>query len=666
MPDGETTILGEFSARLHSGDMDVVTDALRDYQQAQADTRWGVDNPYRPLDNEVLFVARDILDRPPAPAPAPAADDEDEDEDRADPVPWALTMLWHLGEDEDAERIAAVLERATDPGLREDALSAASTALADGEEPNPRLLAAVSAVALDETLDARDRERAISALGDVDTPEAEALIVGLTESADISVQVSAALQLSSPRKVRAHRARLRRLVDSWPPDASPWAGHVRDALTGFHSTYWKDANLDDPDLRAAHDELMFPLNDETCLEAFATLLRSDDPVAIGIALDHYESWEGLRKTLDDGDLAEARLPEVLERAREVLRRRISPAEVSALNMIAAQHAEASDAALVVDVLSRTDSDTVRHEALWVALGVFGKSETPDAGLVEAAGGVLFDPSAGRHAKETAVRILADGLGAAADEFLLRALREEEPKVQAHAAFYLVRTGALDRHRPVLEAAADAWEGRSAHRPWGEDPAEMIFGKPHSVHWAGHRLPDPDLRQAHRRLRRREMDDSYHQAMRTLLNSGDEAAVGIALDHWWDADGAVARGGEAAREPARDLVLTRVGEILRGPASRPELSREYGPTANHLTALSALKVAAPDDLTILADALDNPDAPHLNVLLDASEALQTTGRTQPRLAQALERFVQNADADDGDQALARQLLEELSPGSGRSR
>ncbi|GAB3958512.1 hypothetical protein GCM10029978_003590 [Actinoallomurus acanthiterrae] len=650
MPDGdEASFLGEFSQRLHSGDLGVVCDALSDYQQAQADTRWGVDNPYWPLNNEVLFVARDLLDR--------SSTLDDENRHRA--LSWSLTMVWHLGEDEDADRVAEILETTSDPGLREEGMMAASTALEDAEEPNPRLLAAVRAIALDESLDARDRGSAIHALGDLDLPEVEALFIRLTESGDLKVQVSAAGQLTSPKRVRVHRELLQQLVESWPEDAGPFSGDVRDALVGFHSTYWKDAHLDDPALRNAHDELRFPLTDETCLEAFTTLLRSDDPVAVGIALDHYECGEGLRHVLDDSGLADAYLPEVLERAREVLRRPISPAEVSALNMIGAQHAKPGDADLLVDILGRTDSDTVRHEAIWMAYGLFDEAETADARLVEAVSGVIFAPSSASHGtKETAIRILADGLGAGADDVLLRAIREGEPDVQVHAVSYLVKTGGLDRHRAVMEDLAESWEERPPGRFWGQNPVDLVFGKPHSVHWEGHRLQDPDLHSAHRRLRLPTADESYHDAMRTMLESGDAAAVGIALDHWWDSEGALARGGEEARQPARALVLTLIQEILRQPPSPPELSREYGPRAAHLTALSALRIAAKDDLSVLADSLESADSLRDQVLDTVRDVLWSVDHSHPRLVQALGDIVCDEAVPMSERGQALYLLGEF--------
>jgi len=69
-------------------------------------------------------------------------------------------------------------------------------------------------------------------------------------------------------------------------------------------------------------------------------------------------------------------------------------------------------------------------------------------------------------KDTVIRILAESLGADADEIFLRALREGEPTVRAHASYHLIGTGGLDRHRPILEEVAESWGGRPPERPWG--------------------------------------------------------------------------------------------------------------------------------------------------------------------------------------------------------
>lgn len=649
MSDGEKSRLGEFSARLESDDIDVVRGALDDYQSAQADTRWGVDNPYWPVANEVRFAARDLLRQPPSGRSHTSA----------------LTMLWHLAEEADAELIADALEGAPDAEVREMALLAAGTALAEGAEPNRRLLALITAVVLDEGLAVRDRRDAMQALDDVDLPEVEDLIVRLTESSELELQVYAAGCLATPLRLRVHRDRVTRLAKSWPQEAGWEAEHIRrQALEGFHSTYWKDTELDDPVLRKAHDELMFPLGDEGCLQAFATLLRSEDPVAVGIALDHYESSEGLRHVLEDEEPVETYLPEVLARAREVLRRPLSPAEVSALNLIGARHTEPGDAGLLLDVLLRTDSDAVRKEAIWMAYGVLDEAEVKDERLVAALGDLVFDPSVGFYGtKEMAIRVLADSLGAQADGILLRAIREGEPKVQAHAAYYLVRTGGVDRHRAIVEEVAESWDDRPPHRPWGEDPVELIFGKPHSVHWEGHRLADPDLHRAHKRLRAPTVDESYHRALRTLLESDDQAAVGIALDHWWSPDGAVKRGGEEAREPERALVLDRIREVLRQPPSPAELSRVYGLEAKHLSALSALHLVAVEEPSLLAEVVAAAASDHVRErVLDVVEAVFNDAEDADlRLVEALGKVACDANMPLHGRVRALALLDE-SPGN----
>ncbi|MFG2630323.1 HEAT repeat domain-containing protein [Streptomyces sp. NPDC048473] len=648
MSDDEKSGLGEFSARLESDDIDVVRGALDDYQSAQATTRWGVDNPYWPLADEVRFAARDLLRQLPS----------------GHSHASALTVMWHLAEEEDADLIADALEGAPDAEVREMALLAAGTALAAGEEPNRRLLALITAMVLDEGLDVRDRKDAMQALDDLDLPEVEDLLVRLSESSELELQVCAAGCLATPLRLRVHRDRVRRLAKSWPKDAGWEAAHIREAVEGFHSTYWKDTELNDPVLRKAHDELRFPLSDEGCLQAFATLLRSEDPVAVGIALDHYESSEGLCYVLEDEERAEAYLPEVLARAREVLRRPMSPAEVSALNMIGARHGEPGDAGLLLDALTRTDSDAVREEAIWMAYGVLDEAEVKDERLVAALGDLIFDPSVGFYlTKETAIRVLADSLGTDADDILLRALREGEPKVQAHASYFLIRTGGLDRHRAILEEVAESWGDRPPQRPWGKDPIELIFGKPHSVHWEGHRLADPDLYRAHKRLRAPTVDESYHRALRMLLESDDEAAVGIALDHWWSADGAVKRGGEEAREPERALVLDRIREALRQPPSPAKLSRMHGPEAKHLTALSALDVVAAEEPYLLAEVVEAAASDHVRqrALYAVEAVFKDAEEADLRLVEALGNVACDENVPLNDRVRALELLDE-SPGT----
>ena len=133
-----------------------------------------------------------------------------------------------------------------------------------------------------------------------------------------------------------------------------------------------------------------------------------------------------------------------------------------------------------------------------------------------------------------------------------------------------------------------------------------------------------------------MDESYHRALRTRLESDDQAAVGIALDHWWSPDGAVKRGGEEAREPERALVLVRIREVLRQPPSPVEFSRMYGSEAKHLTALSALDVVAEEEPFLLAEVVEAAASDHVRErALDAVEAVfKDAEEADLRLVEAL--------------------------------
>lgn len=645
MGDEERSHLGEFGARLASEDVDVVFEALDDYQSAQANTRWGVDNPYWPLDDAVLAAARRLLGQPPS-------DTSHES---------ALTMLWHLGEEQDADLIADALEGASDPGVREMALRAAGNVLQQGAQPSRRLLDLLTAMVLDEGLDVRERREALRAFADLDLEEVEELLVSLGESSDPELRVNATYWLVRPLRLPHHRDRVRRLLNSWPADAPErceWElGQIREAIEGFHSTHWTDSELADPALRQAHDQLMFPSGDTECLRAFTTLLRSEDPTAVGIALDHYESYEGLRRMLRDEDRVEALLPEVLGRAREVLRRPMSPAEVSALDVLAGQDTEPGDVDLLLDVLARTNSAVVRGKVLQLALGVLDEQQDIDNGFLTAVADLVLDPSVDFAVlKQHAMQALAEATGT--DEFLLKALSKADPEVRAYAAWLLVEAGGLDRHRAILEEFAETWHERASQISW-QNPVDMILGKPHSVYWKGHRLTDPELRRAHNRLRAPGMDESYHQAMRTLLESDDPAAVGIALDHWSSPDGAVRRGGQEARDPALALVMDRVRELLRRPLSPVE------PEATHLSALDAFDTGPARHPFLAARILESAGSVHVRVrMMDTAEAMLDEDLEEvfaTSLVEALGKIACDPAVPLSDRLRALAILDE-SPGS----
>lgn len=151
MTADEAIPLQAFSALLHSDNVATVCRALNMYQVAASYTRLSGGNPLEPLGGEVRQVAREVLSRPPVAGDAElrAAFDHLS----------ALNVLTSLAEAEDAALIAAVLEGTSDANVRATALLAAAAVPADGV-PDARLLGALDAMALDETLAERDRTRA--------------------------------------------------------------------------------------------------------------------------------------------------------------------------------------------------------------------------------------------------------------------------------------------------------------------------------------------------------------------------------------------------------------------------------------------------------------------------------------------------------------------------
>ncbi|MFI1851454.1 hypothetical protein [Streptomyces sp. NPDC020480] len=620
-PTEEQAYLRAFRTLLHSGNTIAAGIALDHFQYSGALTRFGGESVVEQYGPDVLAVARELLRRPPTP--------EDEDTFAGANHASALNAMMNIAEPADADLIADALALATNANVRSAACSAAATALDAAETPSPRLVAALGAVAFDESLeDMGERTEALHAVFEADDPEATALLVRATESGERRMQVYGALGLTTNGRFHDHRERVERLAATWPQDAQYPASLVREALTGFHSIYWLGTRLDsNPELERAHAELMFPTGSEDAYHrAFRTLLHSGNPAAAGIALDYFQSWQGLGNLLHEDEI-EAYAPEVVARAWEVLGDPPSPPElspdtgeaanhISALNAIGARWPQPSDARLIAEVLERATSDGVRDKALWVAYGVLDTDDADEASvgddepdrerLVDIVSRFVFDPSLSGH-HETALRVLGEALGPEANPLLLRALAGDDWDIHVQAAWRLSRPERIDEHRELLEETVEGWPVEvmsSAHD--ADLVRRAVFGGMHSVHWEGHRLADPGLCRAHRELRTPGDEDTYHRALRTLLDSGQEVAVGIALDHWYHDKGLERHFGEQARAIDTPQVLARAREALRRPPSPAG--------ANHLSALNALRVARswePGDAALLAGVLRQATDPEVH-------------------------------------------------------
>jgi hypothetical protein len=690
-----------FRTALHSGHADAVRRALEDYRENVAFMRHGASNPLEDCADEVLSVAREVLGRPPSP--------EEEFLSFGDNHIAALAIMAHLADEEDADLIAAILEGAQTESIRYEACHAASAPLSDAVETPLRLIAALKAVVFDETLDLVTREVALNALGRSETPEADDALLRAIELSDITLQVYAALDLIRPRLFRVHRERVTRLAASWGEGPGFGVDDVRKAVAGFHSVRWTGATLDDPLLRSTHERLMFSSSDEECIRAFLTLLRSDDTVAVGIALDHYKERDGLDWALLDWTAAEECLPEVLDRARAVLRQPPSAAELSPEYGEGANHRSAlavmtydrtgpDDADLIADFLRRASTDAVRREAVWVASFVLDRVKAPQ--IVGALRDLLLGPPADfTGAKEQAIRVLSEDLGAEADDILLEVLFGDNPEAQAHAVYWLVRSGGLDRHGDLLVELAECWGERAPAHPWGDDPITMVLGKLHSEHWEGLRLADPRLHLAHRELRKPGPASSRSsaptatsastpapvstpasaptpapasgegrlRAFRTLLDSGDPAAVGIALDHWWSSSGLVRHLGEDGRDAERPHVLARVREVLREPPTPASLSPRVGEGANHLSALEALRVSGTVEVEALVHILDAAvnERVRWTAVSAVGSLVEEAEGLDPRLIEALADLACDDDVEIEIRVGAVRVLEEVPGGQARA-
>lgn len=435
--------LQAFTTLLHSGNTVAAGIALDHFQYSLSLRRHGGSSALEGYEQDALAVARTLLRQPPSTGAS------FEGANHAS----ALNAMMNLAQPEDADLIADALQRAVGINVRSAACTAAGAALWSSEQPSVRLLDTLAAVAFDDDLYVDDRKEAVSAIGDAACPQATALLIRATESTELELQTQAANELTKRGRLSTHRALLQRLAATWPEDPGYQGREVRKAVTGFHSLHWIGVELADPDLRRAHELLMFPSDDQQAYrDAFRLLLHSDDPVAVGIALDHFRSPDGVSEVLYPDVIDEE---EVVPRAREVLRQPPTPPELSPQEGAAANHLsavellgrEAADAELLANLLATTESVSVREKALWAA-GTLLRTEAPYPSLLDQVSRLAFTPP---H-QSTALRVLGGAGGPAADPILIRAL--DNPDTRFEAAWQLAQSNRIDRHRNLLTTIID--------------------------------------------------------------------------------------------------------------------------------------------------------------------------------------------------------------------
>jgi hypothetical protein len=224
-------LLAAYRTLLHSADIRARGVALDQYAYAEAQHRWGADNPMTRYNAEVLARAREML----AVDTQPGVPLTDQPHVMAcwNSALGVLACLADDGDTSDLPRIIEVLDRMFSDNLTDDhAFWALEVRLIDADAPTcARVGAWLATTMTDEQLPLEVRISAVRAFGD-DRYSARLghrdALVSLLDHPQIRLSVCAAktlLDLDEP-----FLQEVRRAVANWPDDAPYPANEVRDLL----------------------------------------------------------------------------------------------------------------------------------------------------------------------------------------------------------------------------------------------------------------------------------------------------------------------------------------------------------------------------------------------------------------------------------------------------
>jgi hypothetical protein len=221
----------------------------------------------------------------------------------------------------------------------------------------------------------------------------------------------------------------------------------------FDSYYWHEADVASVELGRARARLA-EAGDPA---AFALLLGSTDPVAVGVALDQYHRSEAFTRHGTANAFADY-ADDVVARAREILRGPPSGPEcgaepganhASALGALM-NLAEPDDAGLIADALNRTRTANLQFAASLAAGAALEKSVSPHHGLIAGLEQVVLDMDAVLDARSGALAALGRSLCARATQALMRATNVPNIRLQATAALHLLDRDPEAHRSHVLE------------------------------------------------------------------------------------------------------------------------------------------------------------------------------------------------------------------------
>lgn len=230
---------------------------------------------------------------------------------------------------------------------------------------------------------------------------------------------------------------------------------------GFDSYHWQDFSLPDPPLAEHRAKLASGRGGP---EDFLGLLHSGDPVAVGIALDHYKQAESLTRfggchPYGEHDVA------VRETARRVLAESPYPADegdgdepglnhASAL-LVLAHLATSDDGDRIAEIVRTGPPPAVMSAAGQAAARVLLASESLSSNLVEALSTVLLDESGRTRDRLDALNAFRYVSDERIGDILGHAAHTRDEKVQAEVVATLV-SNFLGTRRDVVEEVTASW------------------------------------------------------------------------------------------------------------------------------------------------------------------------------------------------------------------
>ena len=239
----------------------------------------------------------------------------------------------------------------------------------------------------------------------------------------------------------------------------------------FRCYYWNPLALIDPLLGQAYILLVYSSKTEVLLSCYDRLLTSDEPAAIGIALDQYSCRQKQTRFGED-NLYQIYRSNTLERAREQLQQppivciAWNGQTVVGANLASALSAmmflgEEEDIATIKNIVSNSFDTAVVSTGCCTLSFIFNRLElTYDKELLETFSTVIFNPSLSITARSSVFDPLGGGFNSQSnsvfEEWLLSIIQSPLPtKILNKAASIL--SNHFPQHQELVAQLASSWQ-----------------------------------------------------------------------------------------------------------------------------------------------------------------------------------------------------------------